>query len=245
MWWPKSSSSRTPEEHSREGRNAAAALLLLGLLTAPFPTQSATHPVQGAPLQLDPKAASKLLIHQVVPKYPAIAKANYIWGRVRLKVSVEGSGRVSAVHVLAGHPLLAAAALDAVRRWTYRPLATPSGATGFQTIVDVNFVLRDVKVEHLPREPERDLARQVRPPELLTPLAEPSPGASVRLRVLVGDNGRALDATPLSGRADEFALACRQLDTWKFRPARWGNLDVPWYLDVNVKVDGARPVQKP
>ncbi|MGH9357843.1 MAG: hypothetical protein ACRD1O_01550 [Terriglobia bacterium] len=45
--------------------------------------------------------------------------------------------------------------------------------------------------------------------------------------VLVSGKGRVVDSTPLSGTAGESGEAEKIVSLWKFKPARWGNLDVP------------------
>jgi len=185
---------------------------------------------------LDSKSASRMLLSEVKPEYPALAKVNYIQGAVRMQLRVSREGQVAEAHVVRGHPFLAEAALQAVRRWMYRPLKRGSQATEFSTFVDVRFALHGKKIDQMPPQPERDLDRQVRPPVLLRkPAGSWSPG-SVRMRVLVGAKGQTLDSEPLAGTPSHFAAARHQVEQWTFRPARWGNHPVPWYLDVDVRV---------
>jgi TonB family protein len=195
-----------------------------------------TGPPVPEAVRLDHHAAARRLLSEEKPEYPALAKANYIQGAVRLGLRVTREGRVGEAHVIRGHPFLAEAALQAVRRWVYRPLRRGSEATEFQTVVDVKFSLRARSVERLPPQPERDLDRQVRPPALLGRPEASESAPSVRMRVLVGATGQTLDSEPLTGPASRFAAARRQVEHWTFSPARWGNHSVPWYLDVDVPV---------
>ncbi len=55
------------------------------------------------------------------PVYPAIAKAAHIQGTVVLQALISPEGKVENLHVVSGPPMLQAAAVDAVRTWTYRP----------------------------------------------------------------------------------------------------------------------------
>ena len=79
-------------------------------------------PVLGA------KEASRLLLNQVPPEYPALAKVNYIQGRVRVQLVISPGGTVARAHVLSGNPLLAAAVLNSVREWRYRPFVAMGGS---------------------------------------------------------------------------------------------------------------------
>lgn len=55
------------------------------------------------------------------PDYPDIAKSMGLKGTVQLQAIVKPDGTVREVHVLGGHPMLAVAAEQAVRRWRYSP----------------------------------------------------------------------------------------------------------------------------
>lgn len=218
-------------------RASGVVALLAGCLAAAIPASSQSFTPTPKPIFLDRKSASKLVANQEKPKYPPLAKLNYIQGRVRLQVWVTREGRVSGVHVIHGHPFLAVAALKSVRRWRYHPFKTESGAAGFLTIVDMKFALHTKKADLLPREAERDLHRQIRPPEILEKPVVDAMTTLVRLRVLVSDEGQALDSTPVVGFAPHFDAARKAVERWTFRPARWGALAVPWYLEVEGPVE--------
>ena len=51
--------------------------------------------------------------------YPALAKQYRLAGRVRIEVTVSMDGTVRRTRLVGGSPLLAGAALDAVRQWKY------------------------------------------------------------------------------------------------------------------------------
>ncbi|HEY7388158.1 MAG TPA: TonB family protein [Bryobacteraceae bacterium] len=59
------------------------------------------------------------LIKRVEPVYPALARQARISGTVELTGIIGTDGRIKELRVLRGHPLLAKAALDAVRQWIY------------------------------------------------------------------------------------------------------------------------------
>ncbi|MGH9326284.1 MAG: TonB family protein [Terriglobia bacterium] len=184
--------------------------------------------------------AHRLLLNEVRPKYPPLAQINYIHGHVRLLVTVACDGRVKSIHVLRGHPFLALAALKAIRRWVYRPFMTRSGPAEFQTMVDVNFSLVSPNLENFPPQPDKFVARAVQPPRVRHKAARPAAaGAVARLRVLVDKKGHVVDSTLLSGTPAEFTAAKKVVARWNFQPARWGNLSVPWYADVNVPVQSS------
>jgi len=190
---------------------------------------------QVQPTVLDSRQATRLLLSQVSPEYPAVAHSNYIQGPVQIELFVASDGHVRMAHVLRGNALLAAAALKAVYHWAYRPCETAEGPVAFRTQVRVVFDLRRDPNARYPVTPERDLAERVTEPQIARDFAPPS-GPSVRLRVLVSDEGRAMDSMLVSGSSSLLASAQESVAKWRFQPARWGNLAVPWYLDVDVPV---------
>jgi TonB family protein len=190
------------------------------------------------PVFLETRRAVKFVLKSEKPEYPPLAKVNYIQGKVRVQVVVTREGSVQEAHVVRGHPFLAVAALQAVRHWLFRPAMARPGPEEFQTYLDVNFSLRVKKVGQLPERPEQDLTRQVRPPEVLERPESSAKATSVRLRLLVSPEGGILDSQVLRGRARYVAEARELVAHWKFRPARWGAISVPWYLDVEVPVEG-------
>lgn len=205
------------------------------LLAAPnaLPAAKAQAPPQIQ--ELDSKTAAKLLIHVERPDYPPIAKVNYIRGSVKLEVKVTSRGHVSEAHVIEGEPILAVAALKSVRNWLYRPYVSKGEPVPFSSYVMVNFSLHSRFLKgRLPDGADDYLERQVRPPEVVSrPRQDPS-AAGVRMKVLVGSRGEVVDASAIKARQPEIDLARKNLQSWKFRPARWGTLAVPWYVTVTV-----------
>jgi TonB family protein len=58
---------------------------------------------------------------KVKPDYPRIALAANVVGRVEVYIVVSEQGKVIEAIAMSGHPMLHGAALDAIRRWTFRP----------------------------------------------------------------------------------------------------------------------------
>ena len=182
---------------------------------------------------------------QVPPEYPALAKMNYIQGLVRVQLVVSPDGGVTSAHVLSGNPLLAAAVLNSVRMWRYRPLVAKGVSSAFATRVDVNFTLRVKRMDLRPPQAESDFRRQVKPPEVLTgPEEAASSDPSVRMRLLVDAEGKVIDSEILKGIPAQIERARKSIERWSFRPARWGALSVPWYLDV-IPSTTSRPGRHP
>jgi TonB family protein len=188
------------------------------------------------PVVIDPKQAAKLILAQSVPDYPPIAKVNYIEGQVQLELTIDGKGTVDKAHVLEGNAILAESALKATRRWTYHPLTTPSGPSGFITMVRLKFSLRNrgAEAELTPRRAEQDFLRQVKPPQVVRTPDDAPAGDLVHMRVLVNDQGQVVDSQISAPGKGQVEAARETLRGWTFRPAHWGNLPIASYLEVDV-----------
>ena len=58
---------------------------------------------------------------KVAPVYPELARRMSISGVVKVQVVVAPNGSVKSAKVVGGHPVLANAAVDAVKRWRFEP----------------------------------------------------------------------------------------------------------------------------
>ena len=71
---------------------------------------------------------------RVAPAYPNLARQMNITGVVKVQVTVAPNGTVKNTKLVGGHPLLANAALDALKRWRFE--TGPEETTG---IVEFKF----------------------------------------------------------------------------------------------------------
>ena len=95
---------------------AAALLFAVGFVSMSAVAQSVEQ-------SGDRKAKQK-----VNPIYPELARHANISGTVKLEATIAANGQVKNVKVLGGHPLLAGAAEDALRRWKYEPTSSETTA---------------------------------------------------------------------------------------------------------------------
>jgi protein TonB len=82
-----------------------------------------------------------LLIKKVQPTYPPNALRMHVEGAVQILATIGKSGNITAVRTLSGEPLLARAALDAVKQWKYKPYYLNGEPVEIQTQITVNFKL--------------------------------------------------------------------------------------------------------
>ncbi len=94
----------------------------------------------GAPLPIGGDLRPPRKTHHVLPDYPELAKRVRLGGLVIVQCVIDVEGRVSDARVLRGHPLLDAAALDAVRQWRYEPTRLNGQAVPVVMTVTVTFI---------------------------------------------------------------------------------------------------------
>ena len=85
--------------------------------------------------------AQGLLIHQVKPAYPPLARQARIQGAVILQAVISKDGSIQGLKVVSGHPMLAPAAVDAVKQWRYKPYFLNGEPVEVETQITVNFTL--------------------------------------------------------------------------------------------------------
>ncbi|MFI5102076.1 MAG: energy transducer TonB [Terriglobales bacterium] len=82
-----------------------------------------------------------LLIKRVQPNYPQLAKQARIQGQVVLQAEISKDGTIQNLQLISGHPMLAPAAIEAVRQWRYKPYLLNGEPVAVETQVIVNFSL--------------------------------------------------------------------------------------------------------
>ena len=90
-------------------------------------------------LRISQGVSQGLLIKRVTPKYPPAALALHASGAVQIEATIDKEGNVTNSKVLSGDPVLAQAALEAVRQWRYKPYYLDGAPVEIQTQITVNF----------------------------------------------------------------------------------------------------------
>ena len=84
---------------------------------------------------------SGLLIRKVPPTYPPLARQARIQGTVLLQAQISKTGDIENLQLVSGHPMLAPAAIEAVKQWKYKPYLLNGEPVEVDTQVQVNFTL--------------------------------------------------------------------------------------------------------
>jgi protein TonB len=82
-----------------------------------------------------------LLVHKVTPAYPPLARQARIQGTVVLQALIGKDGTIQNLKLVSGHPMLASAALEAVKEWRYKPYYLNGEPVEVETTINVNFTL--------------------------------------------------------------------------------------------------------
>ena len=141
-------------DSAKSVENAGGNRSLIGILFLKQPVAIAV--VGPAPIQPQPivppvavaTPASKAVVKNIEQaallkrdpmNYPPLARKEKISGAVKCEVSIDDNGSVVKVRTVSGHPVLAAAAEESIRRWKYTPARLDGKAVSSTTIVEVNF----------------------------------------------------------------------------------------------------------
>jgi TonB family protein len=87
-----------------------------------------------APVAWGQETINRKVKTKVAPVYPDLARRMNITGVVKVLVTVSANGSIKDAKLVGGHPVLASAAMDAVKKWRFE--AAPQEATG---IVEFRF----------------------------------------------------------------------------------------------------------
>lgn len=129
-------------------------ILVMAMLVASVPRVSASagakandepKQTEGSPpkrIRVGGNVMADKRVHSVKPKYPKEAKKNHIEGTVRLEALIGTDGAVKKLEVISGDPALTDSALEAVKKWRYKPIKIQGEPVEVETEIDVNFTLR-------------------------------------------------------------------------------------------------------
>jgi protein TonB len=90
-------------------------------------------------VELTPETAEGSLLQRVEPEYPQEARQQRIQGAVVLDVRIGRDGAIQDVKLVSGQPLLANAAIAAVKQWRFKPRMQKGQPVEMQTKVTLNF----------------------------------------------------------------------------------------------------------
>jgi TonB family protein len=131
------------------GRDEVELVIAIGE-SKPSGSSAALPVLTNVPVELGAKrirlggtAEQANLVTKVMPVYPPLAKQTHMQGKVVLNALIDREGKVKGLELVSGEPLLADAAVDAVKQWVYRPVLLNGDPVEVITRIDVNFTLAE------------------------------------------------------------------------------------------------------
>lgn len=222
-------------------------IILVGLAEA----QDSPRP----PIQLPSEPLPALLVRKIAPIYPPLARQARIQGTVVLSILISKDGEVRDPKLVSGHPMLAPAAIEAVKQWRYRPYVLDDKPVEVETIVRVSFRIADgadVRTTHgavgdsLPQPAIPQLVRVSEgvmqglldnkvDPEYPAEASEKHLEGAVVLNVDIGCDGKVGRVELVSGHTLLAPAAMDAVLLWRYRPFILNGEAVPVETTVQVK----------
>ena len=113
-------------------RRLAVSLLLLSLGT--FTCLAASQEANPQSVTVGQSVMAGQIVTKVAPVYPPLARQAHIQAPVVLKVLISKSGDVEKIQLFSGHPMLAPAAIEAVKQWKYKPYRSTANPSKWQPL---------------------------------------------------------------------------------------------------------------
>ncbi len=82
-----------------------------------------------------------MIIRRVNPPYPPLARQARIQGPVVLQAEIGKDGSITNLRLISGHPMLAPAAIEAIKQWKYKPYILNGEPVEVETTITFNFTL--------------------------------------------------------------------------------------------------------
>jgi TonB family protein len=159
------------------------------------------------------------------PPYPQEARDKHIEGAVELRVVIGADGNVKDLSVTSGDPLLARAALAAVRQWTFEPKRVDGQATeaevaicvAFRSLSVGNVVGKGIGCRSTESVTPAGILFQV-PPIYPAKARKKHIEGQVLLQARIGDDGRVQDLSVISGNPELTQAAIDAVRQWQYAP---------------------------
>ncbi len=131
-----------------------------GVLHSVLPDTFALPPP--LPIRVGGRVQNARLIHRVQPQYPPDAIEEQISGTVELEAVVTFDGTIRGLTLVSGHPLLAPAAIEAVKQWRYTPTRLNGQIVEVITNIEVIFNLKIIDKKEWKRRQREERRRDAK-----------------------------------------------------------------------------------
>ena len=244
--WAQSDSSPKPQAGDTSEKSAPSQPA--SKTDAPSPTVSdASGSSSGDSTKLEPLKIQKA-------PYPAEAAQKQIQGQVWVKLLVSETGDVENVEVVSGDPILAKAAVDAVKKWKFKPFIKNGKPVKVFTKMPLDFAFSDkisdtrppVSSDNVTTQKRVQVAQGVSLGLLVHKVTPVYPATArqdhvqgaVLLRAVIGKDGRIHELTPISGPKELVGAAIGAVQQWRYKPYMLNNepVEVETQVVVNFQL---------
>jgi TonB family protein len=96
---------------------------------AVFALATCIRPATAAAQTRETDISDRKIVLRVEPEYPETLKRLYIGGVVRIRLTVDPSGKVETAELLGGSPILGQSAMRAVKQWKFAEATSKESVT--------------------------------------------------------------------------------------------------------------------
>lgn len=224
-----------------------AILTIFFALPAPSQEPKAPPAKQSAPTVLAPWGLHSKLVQEVDPSYPEGARQYNLEGDVMIKVFVDENGNVTSARWIlpsGATVILAFEALEAVKKWKYKPTVIDEKPVPVVSWIAIRFQLKTtpnievltksevsapaINPAQLTPEPLLRISSGVAQGNLLRHVDPPYPSEAkaahiqgdVLLRAVIGSDGNIMQLEPISGDPVFVRSSMAAVRLWQYRPYR-------------------------
>jgi TonB family protein len=108
-------------------------------MSTQIPVQQESQPP--TPVRVSQGLSQSMVVSRIYPMYPKDSKDKGVQGPVKMRAIINQAGEVAKLELIDGDPLLAPAAMDAIRQWKYRPYVLNGNPVEVETTITFNFTL--------------------------------------------------------------------------------------------------------
>ncbi|MCC7234079.1 MAG: energy transducer TonB [Bryobacterales bacterium] len=91
------------------------------------------------PVRIPQPTAMSNATNKVAPSYPPVARQLRLTGDVEVDVTIDEDGRVQDAKVVRGNAVFSAATVDAVKKWSFKPIQVQGKAQKVLTTLTFSF----------------------------------------------------------------------------------------------------------
>lgn len=164
-------------------------------------------------------------IKTVKADYPDEAREKQLQGQVMVKVQVSETGDVETAEATSGDPIFTKAAIEAAKKWKFKPFIRNGNPETVYTLIPFNFAFADNVADTKP--PQRVRVSSGVSSGLLIHKVSPAypPDArsahvqgTVLLQALIGKDGRIIDLHVITGDPMLSPAAIGAVQQWRYKP---------------------------